>query len=62
MRVGVPTEIKNNEFRVGLSPASVREYVGRGHEVTVQAGAGAGIRYRVSITETLRVNSASSLA
>ncbi|MBA4801085.1 MAG: alanine dehydrogenase [Euryhalocaulis sp.] len=43
MRVGVPTEIKNNEFRVGLSPASVREYVGRGHEVTVQAGAGAGI-------------------
>ncbi len=43
MRVGVPTEIKNNEFRVGLSPASVREYVRNGHEVMVQSGAGAGI-------------------
>ncbi len=33
MRVGVPKEIKNNEFRVGLTPGSVREYIANGHEV-----------------------------
>src|SRR3984893_13349811 len=43
MRIGVPTEIKSNEFRVGLVPGSVRELVARGHEVLVQSGAGAGI-------------------
>jgi len=43
MRVGVPKEIKNNEFRVGLTPASVREYVGQGHTVVVESGAGLGI-------------------
>ncbi|TCP37447.1 alanine dehydrogenase [Sphingomonas sp. BK235] len=43
MRVGVPKEIKNHEYRVGLTPGAVREYVARGHEVVVQAGAGAGI-------------------
>lgn len=43
MRIGVPTEIKNNEFRVGLVPGSVRELVSLGHEVVVQSGAGAGI-------------------
>jgi alanine dehydrogenase len=43
MRIGVPTEIKIHEYRVGLTPASVREYVGRGHEVLVQSGAGWGI-------------------
>ncbi len=43
MRIGVPTEIKSDEFRVGLVPGSVRELVARGHEVIVQAGAGAGI-------------------
>ncbi|HMN38562.1 MAG TPA: alanine dehydrogenase [Hyphomicrobium sp.] len=43
MRLGVPTEIKSNEFRVGLVPASVREITARGHEVVVQSGAGAGI-------------------
>ncbi|MEM7338060.1 MAG: alanine dehydrogenase [Actinomycetota bacterium] len=43
MRIGVPTEIKNNERRVGLSPGSVREVVGAGHEVLVQTGAGGGI-------------------
>jgi alanine dehydrogenase len=42
MRVGVPTEIKNNEFRVALTPAGVAELVHRGHEVIVQAGAGEG--------------------
>ena len=43
MRIGVPAEIKCEEFRVGLVPGSVRELVARGHEVVVQAGAGAGI-------------------
>ena len=43
MRVGVPKEIKNHEYRVGLTPASVREFVAHGHEVLVQAGAGASI-------------------
>ena len=43
MRIGVPTEIKCNEFRVGLVPGSVRELTARGHEVLVQSGAGAGI-------------------
>jgi alanine dehydrogenase len=43
MRIGVPKEIKNHEYRVGLTPASVRELVHHGHSVHVQAGAGAGI-------------------
>src|SRR3712207_4047995 len=43
MRIGVPKEIKPHEYRVGLTPGSVREYVAAGHEVTVEAGAGAGI-------------------
>jgi alanine dehydrogenase len=44
MRVGVPKEIKNNEFRVGLTPGSVREYVAHGHKVTVESNAGVGIK------------------
>lgn len=43
MRIGVPSEIKVLERRVGLTPESVREFIGHGHQVTVQAGAGAGI-------------------
>ncbi len=43
MRIAVPKEIKNHEYRVGLTPASVRELVAHGHEVWVQAGAGAAI-------------------
>lgn len=43
MRIGVPTEIKSDEFRVGLVPGSVRELSARGHEVIVQSGAGTGI-------------------
>lgn len=42
MRVGVPTEIKNNEYRVAITPAGVAELVHRGHEVLIQAGAGDG--------------------
>src|SRR4051794_1360532 len=43
MRVGVPKEIKVHEYRVGLTPLSVREYVAAGHAVLIEAGAGAGI-------------------
>ncbi len=43
MLIGVPTEIKNNEFRVGLTPASVRELVAHGHQVIVQSGCGLSI-------------------
>jgi alanine dehydrogenase len=42
MRVGVPTEIKKDEYRVAMTPAGVRELTARGHEVLVQAGAGEG--------------------
>ncbi len=42
MRVGVPTEIKPDEYRVAITPAGVREMTEHGHEVVVQAGAGEG--------------------
>lgn len=42
MIVGVPKEIKNNENRIGLTPAAVQEYVRRGHEVYVQQDGGVG--------------------
>ncbi|HEV2653271.1 MAG TPA: alanine dehydrogenase [Rhizomicrobium sp.] len=43
MRVGVPKEIKNNEYRVGMTPPAVRELTSRGHEVFVETNAGEGI-------------------
>ena len=43
MLIGVPREIKNHEYRVGLTPTSVRELVHHGHQVIVESGAGAGI-------------------
>ena len=43
MRVGVPKEIKNHEYRVGLTPESVAELVAHGHSVLVQTEAGGGI-------------------
>ncbi len=42
MRVGVPTEIKSDEYRVAITPAGVREMSEHGHEVLVQSGAGEG--------------------
>ena len=42
MRVGIPTEVKNNDTRVAITPAGVRELVSAGHDVIVQAGAGVG--------------------
>lgn len=43
MKVGVPKEIKTHEYRVGLTPGAVREYVAAGHSVLVETNAGAGI-------------------
>jgi alanine dehydrogenase len=42
MRIGVPTEIKNNEYRVGMTPPGVMDLVSNGHQVFVQKGAGNG--------------------
>jgi alanine dehydrogenase len=42
MKVGVPTEIKTDEYRVALTPAGVRELVEHGHDVLIQSGAGVG--------------------
>ncbi len=43
MRIGCPKEIKNHEYRVGLTPESARELTRKGHEVWIEAGAGLGI-------------------
>jgi len=45
MRIGVPREIKDGEFRVGLTPQGVRELVRIGHSLTVERGAGAGVGF-----------------
>jgi len=45
MRIGVPKEIKNHEYRVGLTPPSVDELVAAGHEVVVETKAGSGIDF-----------------
>ena len=42
MKVGVPTEIKNHEYRVAITPAGVHELVRHGHPVLIQSGAGVG--------------------
>jgi alanine dehydrogenase len=42
MQVGIPTETKNNEFRVAITPSGVAELTRHGHEVLIQAGAGEG--------------------
>lgn len=42
MRVGIPREIKNNEYRVAITPAGVSELARRGHDVVIEADAGAG--------------------
>ena len=42
MRIGVPTEVKTDEYRVAITPAGVRELTVHGHEVVVQSGAGDG--------------------
>lgn len=52
MIVGVPKEIKNHEYRVGLTPAAVQEFVKYGHEVLVQTNAGTSIGF----TDELYIN------
>jgi alanine dehydrogenase len=42
MRIAIPSEVKNNEFRVAITPAGVHDLVAHGHEVVVQSGAGVG--------------------
>jgi alanine dehydrogenase len=42
MRVGVPKEVKDGEYRVGLVPSTVRELTANGHEVIVERNAGLG--------------------
>jgi len=42
MKISVPKEVKNNEFRVAITPAGVHELVGLGHEVFIEQGAGLG--------------------
>src|SRR5258706_13439536 len=44
MRIGVPSEIKVHEHRLGLMPAAVRQLVSDGHQLAVQSGAGNGVR------------------
>ncbi len=48
MKVGVPKEIKNNEFRVAMTPAGCREFVARGHSVTIERAAGIGSSFEDS--------------
>ena len=43
MLIGIPKEIKNHEYRVGLTPSSVREATAHGHDVIIETNAGAGI-------------------
>jgi len=58
MHIGLPKEIKNHEYRVGLMPASVRELVTHGHGVLVESGAGAAI----GLTDAQYVAAGASLA
>jgi len=42
MKIGIPREVKNHEYRVAITPAGVHELVRDGHEVFIEAGAGEG--------------------
>ena len=42
MIIGVPKEIKNNEYRVAITPSGVREFVKNGHNVVIETNAGSG--------------------
>ena len=58
MRIGVPKEIKTHEYRVGLTPASVRELVEHGHEVLVETGAG----HAIGLVDVLYENAGARIA
>ena len=46
MKIGVPKEIKNNEFRVSITPLGVRELISNGHEVFIEKNAGLNSSFR----------------
>lgn len=48
MNIGVPREIKTHEYRVGMTPHSVKAYVKNGHRVLIERGAGVGSGYNDS--------------
>ena len=50
MKVGVPKEVKDHEYRVGLTPGAVREYVRAGHAVVVQRDAGLALARQTTPT------------
>jgi alanine dehydrogenase len=52
VRIGIPKEIKNHEYRVAITPAGVHELVTHGHEVVIEVGAGIGS----SIPDTAYIN------
>jgi len=52
MKIGCPTEIKPQEFRVGLTPSAALEAVNNGHDVIVQSGAGIGAGFDDSAYES----------
>ncbi|GBL02979.1 alanine dehydrogenase [Glaciecola sp. KUL10] len=58
MLIGVPKEIKNHEYRVGLTPAAVQEFVNHGHSVVVETNAGTSIGF----TDELYINAGASIA
>ena len=45
MIIGVPKEIKNHEYRVGMIPANVKELISHGHQIYVETSAGVGIGF-----------------
>ena len=45
MKIGVPKEIKNNEYRVSLTPSSVKTLTNQSHDVYIQSGAGSAIGF-----------------
>ena len=49
MQIGCPTEVKAQEFRVGLTPNAAREAVAQGHDVLIQSGAGLGAGFLSSL-------------
>ena len=50
MIIGIPKEIKNNEFRVSATPSGVHAYVSAGHQVLVEKNAGWDLVYQMRIT------------
>ena len=62
MLIGVPKEVKSHEYRVGLTPGSVRELVFHGHEVIVEAGSGVGIGFDDASYEAVGAGTLASAA